>query len=310
VTENISIGWNSLVNTNNTSRNTAIGAEVGFRNTTGALNTLIGRRVFYNNATGSNNIAIGAQAGEFAGTAGATLQNSASSVFIGNLAASGNITSSNEIVIGANALGLGSNTAVIGATTQTSATIYGRLNAPGGLSASGGITLNGNLNQISGGIISSGGFTFGSSSGTTFLSFMALPATSFGGLWLRDGIFQIGGSAFNGLGAFSHNLNTERFFVFGYCDINNSYNYQSGRSVLRLNAAPTQSVPILAAYKQTSDGQVLTSGFTATNMVAGIDQNGALFSIAGISASGVTFGDGTNQTTAFPHYLLYSYGLV
>jgi hypothetical protein len=144
LTENISIGWNSLFNTNTTTRNTAIGSEVGYRNTTGASNTLIGRRALYNNATGSNNIAIGAQAGEFANAAGATLQNSASSVFIGHLAASGNITSSNQIVIGANALGLGSNTAVIGATTQTSATIYGLLNAPSGISAA-GITVGGSI---------------------------------------------------------------------------------------------------------------------------------------------------------------------
>ena len=145
LTENISIGWNSLFNTNTTTRNTAIGAEVGFRNTTGASNTLIGRRALYNNATGSNNIAIGAQAGEFAGSAGATLQSSTNSVLIGSLASSGNTTSSNEIVIGANALGLGSNTAVIGATTQTSATIYGLLNAPSGLSAS-GATFSGTIN--------------------------------------------------------------------------------------------------------------------------------------------------------------------
>jgi hypothetical protein len=160
-----------------------------------------------------------------------------------------------------------------------------------GISASGGITLVGNLNQTSGGIISSSGFTFGSPSGTTFISYTPLPASSFGGVWMRDGIFQIGGSAFNGVGALGFNPNTERLTVFGYSDINNSYDYQNGRSPLRLNAAPTQSVPILAAYKQTSSGTQLESGFTATNMVAGIDENGALFSVSGISTSGATFSD-------------------
>jgi hypothetical protein len=285
LTENISIGYNSLFNTNTTSRNTAIGAEVGFRNTTGALNTLIGRRALYNNATGSNNTAIGAQAGEFAGTAGATLQSSTNSVLIGYLAASGNTTSSNEIVIGANAVGLGSNTAVIGATAQTSTTIYGTIQLP------------------TGGISASGGFTFGSPSGTTFMVFRAATALSGGGLWMRDGVFQIGGSALASvLGAFSYNPNNERFYVFGNSDFNNSYNYQSDRAALRLNAAPTQSVPILAAYKQTSDGTQLSSGFTATNMVAGIDRNGALFSNAGISASGgITFN--SNVTISSPNSL-------
>jgi hypothetical protein len=138
LTENISIGWNSLFNTNTTNRNTAIGSEVGFRNTTGASNTLIGRRALYNNITGSENVAIGSLAGEFAGTAGQTLGSSNDSIFIGFQARSGNTTSSNEIVIGSDAVGLGSNTTVIGATNATSATIYGLLNAPSGISASGG----------------------------------------------------------------------------------------------------------------------------------------------------------------------------
>jgi hypothetical protein len=154
LTENISIGWNSLFNTNTTTRNTAIGSEVGFRNTTGASNTLIGRRALYNNITGSENVAIGSLAGEFAGTAGQTLGSSNDSIFIGFQARSGNTTSSNEIVIGSDAVGLGSNTTVIGATNATSATIYGLLNAPSGISASGGITFTNNV-QANGYILSS-----------------------------------------------------------------------------------------------------------------------------------------------------------
>ena len=144
LTENVSIGWNSLFNTNTTSHNVAIGPQVGFSNTTGASNTLIGRRALYNGVTGSNTVAIGAQAGEFAGTTTSTLTNSNGSIFIGQSSRSANQTSTNEIVIGNNAVGLGNNTTVIGGTTQTSATIYGLLNAPGGLSAAGG-TFGGNL---------------------------------------------------------------------------------------------------------------------------------------------------------------------
>ena len=51
-------------------------------------------------------------------------------------------------MIGVDALGLGSNTAVIGATAQSAATIYGVLNLPSGLSASGA--------TFSGSIISTG----------------------------------------------------------------------------------------------------------------------------------------------------------
>jgi hypothetical protein len=171
-----------------------------------------------------------------------------------------------------------------------------RFNAVGGYST--GITATavidslGNITGVSGsfsGYVSgSTGFLFGPTS--AFLQF--IPATSVvnGGMWLKNGLFQIGGSVIgSGNGTVDFSPNTERFHVFGYADFNNSYNYQSGRAALRINGAPTQSVPIFAAYKQTSDGTQLAAGFSTTNMVAGIDQNGALFSNVGISASGATF---------------------
>ena len=121
--------------------------------------------------------------------------------------------------------------------------------------------------------------------------FIPQTSCSSGGLWIRDGNLQVGGSALAaGNGNFAYSPCGEQFIVYGYSTFNNSYNYQAGRAVLRLNGAPTQSVPILAAYKQTSDGTQLTNTFTTTNMVAGIDQNGALFSSVGISAAGgITF---------------------
>ena len=150
---------------------------------------------------------------------------------------------------------------------------------------------------VGGGISASGGFTFGSPSGTTFMIFSPKTSCDSGGLWIRDGNFQVGGSVLgSGNGAFNYSACGEGFAVYGWSTFNNSYNYQSGRSPLRLNGAPTQSVPIFAAYKQTSDGAQLTNTFTTTNMVAGIDQNGALFSTAGVCASGgITF---TNNVQA------------
>jgi hypothetical protein len=291
LTENISIGWNSLFNTNTTTRNTAIGSEVGFRNTTGASNTLIGRRALFNNTTGSENVAIGSLAGEFAGTAGQTLGSSNDSIFIGFQARSGNTTSSNEIVIGSDAVGLGSNTTVIGATNATSATIYGLLNAPRGISAS-GATLSGGVNILA-------GFTAGAGSGNSFMAFTPSSSSTNGGLWIQNGNLQIGGSVFAvGNGGFAYSPNSEFFTIYGQQFINQSFNYQAGRAVLRLNAGPAQSVPIFAAYKQTAEGTAITSTYTATNMVAGIDQNGALFSTAGVSAAGgITFSSNVQATT-------------
>lgn len=144
--------------------------------------------------------------------------------------------------------------------------------------------------SVGGGISASGGFTFGSLSGTTFMVFKPTTSCTNGGLWIRDGNLQLGGSfQGSGQGAFYYSPCGEQFIVGGYSTFQNSYNYQSGRSPLRLNGAPTQSVPILAAYKQTSEGTQLSNVFTTVNMVAGIDQNGALFSTAGVCASGATF---------------------
>jgi len=192
-----------------------------------------------------------------------------------------------------------------GPITGVTATFTGLLSASKGISASGitvgrivsggtsGINLEpgSGVLAVAGGISASGGFTFGSPSGTTFMIFSPKTSCTNGGLWIRDGNFQIGGSALSAAsGPFFYSPCGERFDVYGYATFNNSYNYQAGRVVLRLNGAPTQSVPILAAYKQTSDGAQLTSTFTTTNMVAGIDQNGALFSSVGISAAGgITF---------------------
>ena len=144
--------------------------------------------------------------------------------------------------------------------------------------------------SVGGGISASGGFTFGSLSGTTFMVFKPTTSCTNGGLWIRDGNLQLGGSfQGSGQGAFYYSPCGEQFIVGGYSTFQNSYNYQSGRSPLRLNGAPTQSVPILAAYKQTSEGTQLSNVFTTVNMVAGIDQNGALFSTAGVCAAGATF---------------------
>jgi hypothetical protein len=157
----------------------------------------------------------------------------------------------------------------------------GVLGVSGGISAS-GATFRG---YVSG----STGFLFGPT--YAFLQFIPDTSATNGGMWLKNGLFQIGGSVLgSGSGTVDFSPNNERFHVFGFADFNNSYNYQAGRAALRINSAPTQSVPIFAAYKQTSDGQQLSGSFTTTNMVAGIDQNGALFSSVGISAAGgVTF---------------------
>jgi hypothetical protein len=58
-------------------------------------------------------------------------------IYLGHQARGSTNGQTNEIVIGRDAVGLGSNTTVLGATSAVSTTIYGLVNAPNGLSASG-----------------------------------------------------------------------------------------------------------------------------------------------------------------------------
>ena len=152
---NTSIGANSMFSISNANYNTAIGHSALFTSTTGQYNTIIGAYALYAAPTTSASVAIGFQAGRYAGiTGGSNLTSSTNSVYLGSESKSGFTTSSNEIVIGYNAVGLGSNTTVLGTSSTTATTIYGTLNAPSGISASGGITFTNNV-QANGYILTS-----------------------------------------------------------------------------------------------------------------------------------------------------------
>jgi hypothetical protein len=160
--DNTAVGYLSAQNTTSGSNNTAIGSvalnksdgdsntAIGmsslFDDITGSENTAVGKDSLKNKTTGSNNTAVGYRAGYYRGTGTSLLLTGATGgIYIGNQARASAENQYNEIVIGYDALGLGSNTAVLGATLQQSATIYGQLRVPGGLSAANGITLSGNF---------------------------------------------------------------------------------------------------------------------------------------------------------------------
>ena len=166
-TSNTAIGYQALLNTNGDENegegvsNTAVGQEVLKSNTTGSTNTGLGAYSLHSNTTGSNNTGVGSSAlrqlttasqmtaigyvaGYYRGSGVSTLTTGTGGIFIGYQARGSTNGQTNEIVIGVDALGLGSNTAVIGATLQSAATIYGVLNLPSGLSAA-GATFTGNI---------------------------------------------------------------------------------------------------------------------------------------------------------------------
>jgi hypothetical protein len=86
----------------------------------------------------SNNTAVGYQAGRYTANGTTELTVTANSLYLGYGVRGSTNSVTNETAIGYQAVGLGSNTAVIGATLQSSATIYGLVNAPGGISATTG----------------------------------------------------------------------------------------------------------------------------------------------------------------------------
>jgi hypothetical protein len=168
VSTNTRVGISALGANTSGSNNTAFGASALFGNTGGAHNTAIGRFALrfvedgnQNTAVGSNalqSLTIGNQNIGIGASAGFALLDNTGGIYIGSLSV-GTEASTNEIVIGTEAVGLGSNTAVIGATTQTSATIYGLLNTPSGMCAS-VVTSDGGYRITSNAVNSQTGFTY------------------------------------------------------------------------------------------------------------------------------------------------------
>ncbi len=97
--------------------NVFLGREAGFTNTGGNQNVFVGNAAGYFNRA-HDNVYIGHLAGAYFGTSGtATAQGnvgSTNSVFIGHTSRSGALNTDNEIVIGADAVGLGNNSVVLG----------------------------------------------------------------------------------------------------------------------------------------------------------------------------------------------------
>jgi hypothetical protein len=124
---NTANGLDTLINNTTGTGNTSNGFQVLLSNTTGDSNTAIGREALRSNITGSNNSAIGRNSGRFIADGATANTISNNSIFIGvdTRAAADNQT--NQIVIGHQAIGLGSNTTVLGNTSTTHGRWYGSL---------------------------------------------------------------------------------------------------------------------------------------------------------------------------------------
>jgi len=144
------IGTSALLLNTVGNQNTAIGNSALRLNTSGSNNVGVGGSVMFNNENGNDNVALGWNAARYFGTGTSALISTSGSIFLGTLAranASGEI---NQIVIGMNALGLGSNTVVLGndnvITTALKGNIgIGKTNPTSKLDVLGNTTITGSL---------------------------------------------------------------------------------------------------------------------------------------------------------------------
>ena len=110
----IAIGNGVLYNNTIGSNHIAIGTAAQYSNTIGTDNNAIGFEALYSNTTGSNNIAVGSDAGVYLQDGSTENSITNKSIFIGANTKALADNQTNQIVIGYNAIGLGSNTVVIG----------------------------------------------------------------------------------------------------------------------------------------------------------------------------------------------------
>ena len=123
---NTAVGLNALYSNTTGQRNSAIGA-FALQNNTDSNNTAIGSETLYLNTTGYNNSAIGVSAGRYIADGSTANQTSNTSVYLGTSTKALASGDTNEIVIGYNAIGLGSNTAVLGNSSITTTALRGNV---------------------------------------------------------------------------------------------------------------------------------------------------------------------------------------
>jgi hypothetical protein len=125
---NIGIGYGTLKSILSGDSNIAIGSSSLSKITNETGNTVLGSGALWQLQNGSYNTALGYQAGLYFGAGISAMTATSSSIYIGAASKGLNATgSNNEIVIGNDAIGLGSNSVVIGNVSTTKSTIYGNL---------------------------------------------------------------------------------------------------------------------------------------------------------------------------------------
>jgi len=173
-TFNTSLGTNTLFNNTVGSFHTALGASVLFSLLTGNSNNGIGSGALFSLITGSENNALGRNAGRYFGTGTSALTEASASIFIGFNSRANAVGETNQIVIGNEALGLGSNTVVLGNDNIVTTALKGNVGI-GKINPSTKLDINGDA-TITGSLIVTNGIT-GSLLGTSSYAINTLSAS-------------------------------------------------------------------------------------------------------------------------------------
>lgn len=155
----IAVGAAALITNTTGNHNTGVGNSALRLNLTGSQNVGVGGSVMFNNTNGSDNVAIGWNSARYFGTGTSALTDTSGSIFLGTLARANASGEVNQIVIGMNALGLGSNTVVLGNDNVTTTALKGnvgigttspsfKLEVAGTFGTSGDATFNGTNTYI------------------------------------------------------------------------------------------------------------------------------------------------------------------
>lgn len=123
--DNIGIGAYALFSNISGYNNIGAGGNSLYNNTSGCGNVGIGQYALQTNTTGANNVAIGYYAGATASSGSNT--SGISSVFIGCYAKPNADGETNQIVIGTSAIGIGSNTVMIGNSSIVTTYLQGNV---------------------------------------------------------------------------------------------------------------------------------------------------------------------------------------
>jgi hypothetical protein len=176
---NSAIGRAALMN-NTGANNTAVGTYSSEKNTTASNNTAFGMSALYYNTTGSSNIAIGLSAGRYISTGSDPNTVTDNSVFLGYGTKALGDSQTNQIVIGHNAVGLGSNTAILGNSSITTTRLQGDIE----INAS-----DTTITRVSAGRIAVEGVNVVTTSSTDILTSKTLTAPTITGAGAIAGVF-------------------------------------------------------------------------------------------------------------------------